>query len=153
MDSELLLSTKVEQENVYYLSKTGAELIGVKPIKKSSQIEHVLLRTEAWMILDFPQWYMEHPFELTIKGKVKKMIPDAHYFKDTLYCVEIDNQQRLIRNKEKLEMYGELNKLYERDEHKKIVVQFFTRCRSRKSKIEEIAGRNQVVCEVYVVDY
>lgn len=153
MDSDLLLSAKVDQENVYYLSKTGADRVGVEPVKKSNQIEHVLLRNEAWMILDFPHWHLEHPIELTIKGKNKKLIPDAQYLSDTLHCVEIDNKQMLIRNKEKLEMYGELNKMYENTEKKKIVVHFFTTCKSRKSKIEEIAGRNQVVCEVYLIDY
>lgn len=153
MDSDLLLSTKIDQENVYYLSKKGAEQVGVEPVKKSNQIEHVLLRNEAWMFLNFPSWYLEHSIELTIKGKTRNLIPDAQYLHDTLYCVEIDNQQRLIKNKEKLEMYSELNKLYEKDENKKIVVQFFTTCQSRKKKLEEIAGRNQVVCEVYVLEY
>lgn len=153
MDSDLLLNTKIDHENVYYLSKKGAEQVGVEPIKKSNQIEHVLLRNQAWMFLNFPAWYLEQPIELTIKGKNKKLIPDAQYIQDTLYCIEIDNQQRLIKNKEKLEMYGELNKLYESKEKKKIVVRFFTTCQSRKKKLEEIAGKNKVVCEVYVIGY
>jgi hypothetical protein len=152
-DSNLLLWTKVDQENVYYLSKLGAEQVGVEPVKKSNQIEHVLLRNEAWMFLNYPQWFLEAPIELKIQGQMRRLIPDAQYMEDTLYCVEIDNQQRLIKNKEKLEMYSVLNRMYEKDMNKKIVVQFFTTCQSRKSKIEEIAGRLNVVCEVYVINY
>jgi hypothetical protein len=152
-DSDLLLKTRVDLEYVYYLSKKGAEQVGVEPVKKTGQIEHILLRNEAWMFLNFPHWYLEHNIELTIQGKKRILIPDAQYLTDTLYCVEIDNKQRLVKNKEKLEMYAELNKLYEKDQHKKIIIQFFTTCQSRKKKIEEIAGKNNVICEVYVLEF
>lgn len=138
---------------MYYLSKYGADQVGVAPIKKTGQIEHILLRNEAWMWLNLPQWYVETPIELVVKGKQRKLIPDAQYKKDTLYCVEIDNQQRFIRNKEKIELYNVLSSMYEKKYHKKIVLQFFTNCQSRKKKLEEVAGDNNVVCEVYVIDY
>lgn len=153
MDSNLLLTTRYKNENVYYLSKFGADQVGATPIKKTGQIEHVLLRNEAWMWLNFPNWYIETPIEVMVKGKQRKLIPDAQYKTDTLYCVEIDNQQRFIRIKEKIELYNVLTTLYEKKYHKKIVLQFFTNCHSRKKKIEEVAGIHNVVCEVYVIDY
>jgi hypothetical protein len=136
---------------VYYLSKKGADQVGVEPIKKSNQIEHVLLRNEAWMWLNLPKWFIETPIKLMIKGKERKLIPDAQYQQDTLYCVEIDNQQRFIRNKEKMGLYKILSEMYEQRHRKKIILQFFTNCQSRKKKIEEIAGENNVICEVVVL--
>jgi len=150
-DSNLLLTTKESNENVYYLSKEGADRVGVDPIKKNIQIEHYLLRNEAWMILNFPKWHVEAPINLTIDGNKKSIIPDAQYVKDTLYCVEIDNKQRFIRNKQKIEMYKILASMYERKHGKKIILQFFTKTHSRKQKIEELTG--DLICEVYVIEY
>lgn len=151
VDSNLLLTTKHKNENVYYLSKYGANMIGVKPVKKTGQVEHILLRNEAWMWLNLPSWDVETPIELNIQGKQKILIPDAQYQTDTLYCVEIDNQQRFIRNKEKIDMYKVLSKMYEKKHHKKMILQFFTTCQSRKKKIEEVA--DGLICEVYVINY
>nr|WP_255294805.1 replication-relaxation family protein [Bacillus sp. AFS041924] len=149
---ELLLVTRFSNENIYYLSKSGAERIGVKPIKKSIQIDHHLLRNEAWLMLGMPNWKVESPIKFALEGKEHNIIPDALMITDTLYCIEIDRKQNMIKNRKKFETYGKLNFIYQAQKGKKIIIKFFTTLKSRKKLIEKLAEEFQVVCEVYVIE-
>ena len=151
-EDELLSVTKFSNENIYYLSKSGAERIGVKPIKKSIQIDHHLLRNEVWLMLGMPKWKVEKPIKVEIDGKERQITPDATLITDTLYCIEIDRKQSMVKNRKKFEGYGILNYLYQAKKGKKIIVKFFTTLRSRKKLIEKLAEEYQVICEVYVIE-
>jgi hypothetical protein len=144
---------KWSNENIYYLSKMGAERVGGTQVKKSIQVDHSLLRNEVWLMLNKPDWQIESPVNFVDdKQKEYKIIPDALMVTDTLYCFEIDRKQSMIRNKKKLELYGILNNLYQAQYQKKIVVKYFTTLQSRKALIEQLAGEYNVVCEVYVIN-
>lgn len=144
--------TKWTNEHVYYLSKDGAERIGVKPIKKSMQIDHHLLRNEAWLMMGMVNWEIEKPIIFEMEGKEKRIIPDAKYKTDTLYCIEIDRKQSMVRNKKKMELYGSFNYLYQALYAKKIILKVFTTLNSRKLLFENLAGEYGLACEVYVID-
>jgi hypothetical protein len=143
---------RYSNENIYYLSKNGAERVGGKAAKKSLQIEHNLLRTEAWFLLGMPEWSIEKPITFKVDGKEQKITPDALMMTDTLNCIEIDRKQYMTRNRKKLEHYGTLNYLYQAQKGKKVVVKFFTTLKSRKPLIEKLAEEYQVICEVYVIE-
>jgi len=151
-EEELLLVTKFSNENIYYLSKNGADRIGAKPIKKSMQIDHHLLRNEVWLMLGMPNWRIEKPIKFEIDGNERQITPDAFLITDTLYCIEIDRKQSMVKNRKKFEAYGILSYLYQAQKGKKIIVKFFTTLKSRKGLIEKLAGDYHVVCEVYVIE-
>ncbi|MBG9503700.1 hypothetical protein ABE44_32980, partial [Bacillus thuringiensis] len=63
--------TSHNREYVYYLNKKGMALLGIqaKERKKKHQLEHILLRNEAWMWLDFPDWKTEQVITLRYQGE------------------------------------------------------------------------------------
>ncbi|WP_254664527.1 hypothetical protein [Gottfriedia luciferensis] len=153
VEMELLSVTKWTNEHVYYLSKNGASYVGTNPMKKSIQIDHHLLRNEAWMMSGLPKWDIEKPITFSSSnGDKKQIIPDARFKADTLYCIEIDRKQSMVRNRKKMELYGILNELFYIKNQKKIVLRIYTTLNSRKILFENLAGEHGVVCEVYVLD-
>jgi hypothetical protein len=149
---ELLSVTKWGNEHVYYLSKNGASYVGTNPMKKSIQIDHHLLRNEAWMMSGLPKWDIEKPIIFSKDGEKKQIIPDARYKTDTLNCIEIDRKQSMVRNRKKMELYGKLNELFQIKNNKKIILKIFTTLNSRKILFENLAGEQGLVCEVYVIE-
>lgn len=109
-------------------------------MKKSIQIDHHLLRNEAWMMSGLPNWEIEKPIIFSSNGNKKKIIPDARFKADTLYCIEIDSKQSMVRNKKKMELYGKLNELFYIKNQKKIVLRIYTTLNSRKILFEKLAG-------------
>lgn len=107
---QYLNSFRVE-ENIYYLNKNGRERVGCTDVRnKTLQYRHFIMRNDLYIYLHRPSvWEAEYNIE--IDGI--KIIPDVMYRRkvmneDRYFFGEIDNEQIMAKNKEKIERYKAL---------------------------------------------
>lgn len=144
--------------NVYYLNKKGRDTIGSEnEMKWSLQAEHHLLRNELYIHFNCPKdWRVEHEIVFTPKGLVrteKRIIADASFTKmGVFHLLEVDRTQSMAENKEKINVYAELNPLlYERFNHKPVII-FYTTSDLRKRKLQDYCQSKSLKCLVYTKD-
>lgn len=92
-----------DSENVYYLNKAGRERIGSTVIRqKISPVTHYLMRNDIFIQRN-PEIFRPET-KITV-GDIT-VIPDV-WMKDkgAYYFVEVDNTQRMVKNKQKLDRY------------------------------------------------
>ncbi|PGZ69865.1 replication-relaxation family protein [Bacillus sp. AFS029637] len=147
--------TKMARELVYYLNKKGRDLLGItKEVKKSSQLQHILMQNESWMWLGFPEWKTERSIDFSINGQRYEIIPDATYFEDNVpHFVEIDRMQHMKANEHKIQLYGHLTDIYKRQNAIVPVINFFTLSDYRQSKLEQYATKQNVFMRTFVMDH
>ncbi|MFS0780118.1 hypothetical protein [Bacillus sp. 1P06AnD] len=134
---------------MYYLNKAGRSLIGSdKEIKRASNIEHSLLRNDAYLYLNCPlDWQSEAVLEyvveqprtagIIVKGMAvatkNKMVADAVYKRNGYtHIVEIDNVRDMIDNKKKLQSYKDCFRYLDTPR-----LEIFTTTQDRKKKFEK----------------
>ena len=142
------------REHVYYLNKKGLALLGLngKEKKKKHQLEHILLRNEAWMWLDFPDWKSEQLVKFSYKGEEKLIVPDAYYIRDRIpHFVEIDRLQHMKENEQKLQAYSLITKLYKEKQNITPVILFFTISDYREHKLESYAVKYNVYLRTFLM--
>ncbi len=142
-------TTFFNKEKVYYLNKCGRSLIGsYRDIKKSSNIEHTLLRNDAFLYLNRPiDWQIESVLEyeaeqptahgIVFKGlsvaTKSKMVADAVYKRNGYtHIVEIDNVRDMKDNLKKLQSYVDCFKYIDTPR-----LEIFTTTIDRKRKFEK----------------
>ncbi|OOG90331.1 hypothetical protein BTH41_03329 [Bacillus mycoides] len=145
--------TKIAREHVYYLNKKGRSLLGVtREVKKSIQLQHILMRNEAWMWLGFPEWKTEQTIEFSTGGQRYQIIPDATYFDDKVpHFVEIDRMQHMKANEHKIQLYGHITDIYKRQNAIVPVIIFFTLSDYRQSKLEQYAVKQNVFLRTFIM--
>ncbi|OUB17880.1 hypothetical protein CN980_09685 [Bacillus cereus] len=146
--------TSHNREYVYYLNKKGMALLGIqaKERKKKHQLEHILLRNEAWMWLDFPDWKTEQVVTLRYQGEEKTIVPDAFFIKDNVpHFVEIDRLQHMKENEKKIQYYAYLTKIYQKQQNKVPILLFFTISDCREKKLESEAIKYGVYVQTYLL--
>ena len=146
--------TSHNREYVYYLNKKGMALLGIqaKERKKKHQLEHILLRNEAWMWLDFPDWKTEQVITLRYQGEEKTIVPDAFFIKDNVHhFVEVDRLQHMKVNEKKLQLYGNITNIYKKQKGTIPVIIFFTLSDCRQCRLEEYAMKYNVFLRTMVV--
>jgi hypothetical protein len=94
------------KSRAYYLSQKGRERVGSEKKRiKTMQIEHYIMRNEAYFYFECPSSWKNEP---EIPQPVK-MFPDASFEKNKhTYLVEIDNKQNMVENAEKARKYKQL---------------------------------------------
>lgn len=99
------VNTFQDKEAVYYLNKAGRERVGSeKVITKSSIYNHTLMRSDVYAYYRPEAWKNEYPIELPLCGI--SIVSDAVFMMDGKhYLLEVDNQQKMTANKEKLKQY------------------------------------------------
>lgn len=94
-------------EYVYYLNKSGREMIGSQNVlDKNMHIEHTLMRNQLYIHFGCPEmWSVEK----------KAFVKDTFYLQsDVLFktdvwrFAEIDHMQKMIENEKKIKKYAEL---------------------------------------------
>lgn len=136
-------------ENVYYLNKNGRDRVQCDVIrKKTPNIQHFLLRNQAWIYLKRPR---------TWENEVKVIVGDASIVCDAKFSakggipvfVEIDVAQPMIKNQRKIEKYKKLQTLTDQPFH----VVWVTELESRRPKLTELSaglsGRVYTLKEIY----
>lgn len=100
---EPYLNTFQDREAVYYLNKAGRDRVGSeKVIAKSSVYMHTLLRNDVYCHYRPKDWRNE--WEIKVDGH--HIVSDAIFMMNGKhYLLEVDNQQKMIENKDKLERY------------------------------------------------
>lgn len=93
-------------ENIYYLNKAGREYIGGgRELKKLSTVDHYLMRNDFY-IKNLPEEF--YPERIIKVGKLE-IKPDAWIkLRGGYYFLEVDNTQRMVKNKLKAEKYKKL---------------------------------------------
>lgn len=97
------LNSFQDKEAVYYLNKAGRERVGSdKVISKSSVYVHTLMRNDVYCHYRPKSWQNE--FKIDVKGI--NIISDAVFiYNGKYFLLEVDNQQKMSANKDKLERY------------------------------------------------
>lgn len=142
-------TTFFNKEKVYYLNKCGRSLIGSdKDVKKTSNLEHTLLRNNVYLHLNCPiDWCNESVLEyeveqansygiimkgLSVATKCK-MVADAVYTRNGYtHIVEIDNVRDMKDNRKKLQSYVDCFKYIDTPR-----LEIFTTTLDRKRKFEK----------------
>jgi Replication-relaxation len=138
-------------EYVYYLNKKGRELVGAeREFKKNSRIEHHLMRNDIYIFYHYPKdWVIERPVTWKEDGKEHKLIPDARFtYHDTMYFVEVDSQQQMIKNHRKIKQYASLFRVMQRQNVGEPILLWYTVSHDRKEKLEQWCKEYGVSCEV-----
>lgn len=108
---------KDEGLNVYYLNKEGRAFTQSDKIrKKLTTAGHYLMRADLFLTLGCPDsWKNEIRIKYVYdendpKSRHITVVADAHFVTETgkHYIVEIDNSQKMLKNKEKIEKYRRL---------------------------------------------
>ncbi|MEK4418773.1 replication-relaxation family protein [Bacillus sp. FSL K6-0268] len=146
--------TSHNREYVYYLNKKGMALLGIqaKERKKKHQLEHILLRNEAWMWLDFPNWKTEQVITLRYQGEEKTIVPDAFFTKDNVpHFVEVDRLQHMKVNEKKIQYYAYLTNIYQKQQQIKPIIIFCTISDCREKQLMNYALKHNVYVQTYLM--
>jgi hypothetical protein len=133
-------------EHVYFLNKEGRDLIGSKKERRKTQtIDHFLLRNQY--LIHFK--INEVMFEPNLKWDKNIIVPDAWYKKHGReYFLEIDRQQLMINNKEKITLYQSLKKSGKLKEFPTVV--FVTLTEYRQKQLRVLLNEAKLKSEVYL---
>lgn len=95
-------------QSIYYLSKEGKEYVGCEKIrKKSSHVQHTIMRNAVWLYFGFPPDWKN---EIKVTDGKTTLVTDAMFMKMLHYhFLEVDLTQSMKENKSKIARYKELN--------------------------------------------
>lgn len=108
---EMYLSSFRDTENIFYLNKEGRERVNsTKILKKTTQARHYVMRNEIYIRYGCPStWRNEIKFGVKEDKSIPNVTCDALFIKDKrYYIVESDHQQKMIKNKGKIDRYKKL---------------------------------------------
>lgn len=95
-----------EGVNVYYLNKKGREAVASdKMRKRTTTVKHYLMRNDLYIHLQCPKSWQN---EVRITLDKVTVVADAHFKSKRHYIVEIDNTQKMQKNRHKVERYRRL---------------------------------------------
>lgn len=141
-------------ENVYYLNKKGREMIGSdqKTLSVTAQIEHILMRNELRIYLKPKGCQIEQPIKNS-KGEIL-IKPDALFQFNQWVFVEIDNTQKMIENKRKIERYGKIQKSNILKHAMGYFPQliFLTQSEYRKARLSQTCKENNLQHKIYLIN-
>lgn len=152
MEKDKMISSIRLEQKVYFLSNRGKERIGSNQGELNKKlITHTLMRNDLYIKLGMPEpWYKEKPINV---NENPFLIPDATFKRrGEFHFVEIDNQQTMKTNVEKLKKYKELSKvIIEQYNHAPTLI-WYTISKVRKEKIKRLSKELDLSCEVYLHD-
>lgn len=92
--------------NVYYLNKKGRGVVDChKKRTKLTTVKHYLMRNDLYIYLQCPgSWKNE--VKITLDDIT--IVADAHFKSNRHYLVEIDNMQKMRKNRQKIDKYRRL---------------------------------------------
>lgn len=141
-------TTYFNKQKVFYLNKCGRDLIGSeKEVKRNQNIEHTLLRNDAYIYLNCPfDWQNEAVIEYDVQQPIgngiiirgmsvatkSKIVADAMYKRNGYtHLVEIDNIRDMKDNLKKIKSYADCFKYLDTPR-----LEIFTTTLDRKRKFE-----------------
>ncbi|RDW18058.1 hypothetical protein CWR48_10665 [Oceanobacillus arenosus] len=149
MEKDNLISSLRTEQKIYYLSNRGKERIGSSQGElKKSQLVHTLMRNDLYILLGQPSdWKKEKPIK--VNGEVF-LIPDAScMIKGEHHFIEIDNQQTMKTNIEKIKKYKELSPaIFQQYNHTPTLI-WYTLSDIRRGKLKEVCDKIGVKYVIY----
>lgn len=145
------VSTKRLGEDVYYLNKKGAEMVGGEAtIRRNSPLEHIVMRNDIYIFYHYPRdWKPEAKTRWKEVGKEYSIVSDARFtYHGQMYFLEVDNTQKMIENKRKIERYAFLFRFIQRQQIGEPVLLFYTLSDVRKKQLEAWCKEYGIPCEV-----
>jgi hypothetical protein len=143
-------NTKRIGEDVYYLNKNGAELVGGEAtIRANSPLEHIVMRNDIYIFYHYPSdWKAEARTRWTEGGKEYSIVSDARFtYHEQKYFLEVDIQQKMAENKRKIEKYAYLFRVMQRRDEESILL-WYTISEVKKKQLEKWCKEYGVPCEV-----
>jgi len=143
-------NTKRLGEDVFYLNKRGAELVGGEAIIRSnSPLEHIVMRNDIYIFYHYPSdWKAEAKTRWTEGGKEYSIVSDARFtYHDQKYFLEVDIQQKMAENKRKIEKYAYLFRFMQRRGVEPILI-WYTVSNVKKKQLEKWCKEYGLPCEV-----
>lgn len=140
-------------ENVYYLSAKGRATVDCKKIRKSTgNIRHFIMRNGIYIKYGCPATW-KNEMKITSKGATKKdtvtNVADALFKRnDAWHIVEVDNEQRWLKNTAKIAKYRELVRRGTFGSVQPVFI-WVTATASRRAKLLKAMEGLQVVVYVY----
>lgn len=146
-------NTKRIYEDVYYLNKKGAELVGGETtIRSNSPLEHILMRNDIYIFYHYPKdWKAEAKTRWKEVGKEYSVVSDARFtYHGQMYFLEVDIQQKMAENKRKIEKYAYLFRFMQRRQDEPILL-WYTISNMKKKQLEkwckEYGLQSEVLCK------
>lgn len=143
--------TKRIGEDVYYLNKKGAEMVGGETtIRRNSPLEHIVMRNDIYIFYHYPKdWKTEPRTRWREGGKEYSVVSDARFtYHGQMYFLEVDIQQKMVENKRKVEKYAYLFRFIQRQQIGEPVLLWYTVSEVKKKQLEKWCKEYGVACEV-----
>jgi hypothetical protein len=106
------LSHFYDGQKIYYLSKEGRERVNCDvPRTKITTANHYLMRNDLYIHLGQPKTWQNEVKMISAEGTKQEIIivADAHYIsRNKHHIIEIDNLQKMKKNKSKVDKYRRL---------------------------------------------
>lgn len=139
------------KENAYYLNKKGAALVGSKKqLRVNDQLQHKLMRNDAYIYFKPTGWKAEREFKEPVA-----ITPDAYFLSGSSYkFLEVDNVQKWYVNVGKMETYKKFKDsgTFQKQLRYFPPVIWVVKFESRKGKLKQLAKDLDVFCDVYLHD-
>lgn len=105
--SDYLMSIRDGYQSIYYLSREGREYVDCDKVrKKSSQVEHILMRNQLWLHYGSPRDWKNEMKVKDLKDGKELLRCDAMFTLNGFYhFVEVDNLQTMKENRDKIQRY------------------------------------------------
>lgn len=138
-------------EQIYYLNKAGRDKVGaLKTIAKTSSYKHTLMRNDIYVKYSCPKAWQN---EYVLKADGLHFIADSVFMQEgQMYFLEVDNQQKMMENKKKLENYKRFKDtgLWQNKNGGTFpTLVFYTVSQTRKAQLQELnPGLNLLVYTV-----
>ncbi|ODA18249.1 hypothetical protein A5N86_06195 [Geobacillus thermoleovorans] len=142
--------TKRIGEDVYYLNKAGAEMVGGEvTVRRNSPLEHIVMRNDIYIFYHYPRdWKPEAKTRWKEGRKEYSIVSDARFtYHNQMYFLEVDITQKMVENKRKIERYAYLFRFIQRQQLGEPLLLFYTVSNMKKRQIEAIAKEYGVPCE------
>ncbi|WP_245183613.1 replication-relaxation family protein [Lentibacillus salicampi] len=149
MEKDKIIQSVRHEKKVYFLSNRGKSLIGSSQGElKKSWIQHTLMRNDLYIRLGMPvSWKKEVPAK--INGEII-LVPDAMFtLNSEHYFVEIDNQQTMQTNNDKIKKYKQLSDVILKQFSHKPVLIWYTLSEIRRQKLKSACEQNEVNFKIY----
>jgi Replication-relaxation len=94
-------------DTIYYLNAEGRHKIGCEKIrKKTIQAKHFTMRNQVYIAFQCPEYWRKEIRIQDANNKKNTVICDALFKVNGIsYILEVDNEQKMIKNKAKIEKY------------------------------------------------
>ncbi len=147
-------NTKRIGEDVYYLNKKGAELVGGEAtVRGNSPLEHIVMRNDIYIFYHYPHdWKAEAKTRWKEGGKEYSVVSDARFtYHEQMYFLEVDIQQKMVENKRKVEKYAYLFRFIQRQQIGEPILLWYTVSDTKKKQLvawcKEYGVPYEVLCK------